>query len=49
MFERSLETTRKRYDLLVHRYVVMPEHVHLPGAPFMQLHRMSGTIAQSAN
>ena len=29
MFEQSLETMRKRYDLLVHGYVVMPEHVHL--------------------
>jgi putative transposase len=28
-FEQSLETMRRRYDFLVHGYVVMPEHVHL--------------------
>jgi len=29
LFERSLETIRQRYDLLVRGYVIMPEHVHL--------------------
>ena len=29
LFERSLETIRKRYSLFVTGYVVMPEHVHL--------------------
>ena len=29
IFERSLEQTRKRYNLEVHGYVLMPEHVHL--------------------
>jgi putative transposase len=29
LFERSLETTRRRYNLYVFGYVVMPEHVHL--------------------
>ena len=28
-FEQSLEQTRKRYNLEVHGYVLMPEHVHL--------------------
>ncbi len=30
LFERSLETMRVRYQLVVAGYVVMPEHVH-PG------------------
>lgn len=29
LFERSLETMRKRYNFYVFGYVVMPEHVHL--------------------
>ncbi len=29
LFERSLETMRLRYGLMVFAYVVMPEHVHL--------------------
>ena len=29
LFERSLETMRKRYNFFVFGYVVMPEHVHL--------------------
>jgi putative transposase len=29
LFERSLETMRRRYDFFVTAYVVMPEHVHL--------------------
>ena len=29
LFEQSLEQTRKRYNLEVHGYVLMPEHVHL--------------------
>jgi putative transposase len=29
LFERSLETMRRRYGFLVVGYVVMPEHVHL--------------------
>jgi putative transposase len=29
LFERSLETIRRRYRLFVTGYVVMPEHVHL--------------------
>ena len=29
LFERSLETIRRRYNFYVFGYVVMPEHVHL--------------------
>jgi len=29
LFERSLESMRKRYGFVVNGYVVMPEHVHL--------------------
>jgi putative transposase len=29
LFEDTLERTRRRYDMLVIGYVVMPEHVHL--------------------
>lgn len=29
LFEQSLEKIRKRYNLEVHGYVLMPEHVHL--------------------
>ena len=29
IFERSLESMRKRYSFLVFGYVVMPEHIHL--------------------
>jgi putative transposase len=29
VFERALEQTRRRYELCVLGYVVMPEHVHL--------------------
>lgn len=29
LFERSLEMIRKRYELQVFAYVVMPEHVHV--------------------
>jgi putative transposase len=29
LFERSLESMRKRYSFVVCGYVVMPEHVHL--------------------
>ncbi|WP_334270426.1 REP-associated tyrosine transposase [Edaphobacter sp. HDX4] len=29
LFEHSLETMRRRYDFVVHGYVVMPEHVYL--------------------
>ncbi len=29
LFEQSLEHTRKRYNLEVHGFVLMPEHVHL--------------------
>ncbi len=29
LFERSLESMRRRYDFVVCGYVVMPEHVHL--------------------
>ena|ERR1035437_9518208 len=29
LFERSLESMRRRYDFVVYGYVVMPEHVHL--------------------
>ena len=28
-FENSLEQTRRKYDLCVYGYVVMPEHVHI--------------------
>ena len=36
LFELSLETIRRRYDFFVTAYVVMPEHVHLTGAPHSQ-------------
>jgi putative transposase len=29
LFERSLESMRRRYDFVVCGYVVMPEHIHL--------------------
>jgi putative transposase len=29
VFESSLETVRKKYELCVYGYVVMPEHVHM--------------------
>jgi putative transposase len=29
LFERSLESIRRRYDFVVCGYVVMPEHIHL--------------------
>ena len=29
LFERSLETMRKRYDFVIAGYVVMPEHIHM--------------------
>jgi putative transposase len=31
LFERSLETMRRRYNFYLFGYVLMPEHVHLLG------------------
>jgi len=31
LFESALETIRRRYTFVVSGYVVMPEHIHLPG------------------
>jgi REP element-mobilizing transposase RayT len=32
-FVHTLEDMRRRFELRIYGYVVMPEHVHLPGAP----------------
>ncbi len=51
LFEHTLESTRRRYNLDVHGYVLMPEHVHLllsepekeSLAKALQAHKLSGT------
>ena len=42
-FLEVLARVRRRYSWVVLAYAVMPEHVHLPGAPLIRDVRMSGS------
>lgn len=52
LFLKTLEQTRKKYEMVAIGYVVMPEHVHLllsePGSAEFGLFKLCGSLVEGA-